>query len=398
MRWMQSIRIEDRKLLSMNKRIMHRVIGDVINNKWQSEDKMNAFANAKAFKDTVLIVNPKSAGGSTGNNWNRIYNILERVFGKNSAKVVFTKKPGDGTILTRRFLSMGFKNIIAIGGDGTINEVANGFFFYPEHPLNRMRNTIDNNGNKNNNTMFFDSSSNPLKPINPSAVMTFLPCGTRNVLTKSLGLPDYSIVMHCSQALLDKPTRTNRIDVIRATVTDLNDHSKSVTRLFLNAAEIGFGSKIIDRSKKIRDKINSRIISTTSSIVGTLPFYESNLCEISVDNGREDIITKMTMLVVANGKYLAGGFKAAPHAHMSDGLLDLVVLKDSASFKMLDDLVHIKNGNYINDNNILYMQAKTVSVNSKEGWKDVTVTVDGEPIGILPAVFELYQKSLCIRI
>jgi diacylglycerol kinase family enzyme len=106
----------------------------------------------------------------------------------------------------------------------------------------------------------------------------------------------------------------------------------------------------------------------------------------------------MTMLVVANGKCLGGGFKAAPHAHISDGLLDLVVLKDSASFKMLDDLVHIKNGNYINDNNILYRQAKTVSVNSKEGWKDVTVTVDGEPIGILPAVFELYQKSLCIRI
>jgi diacylglycerol kinase (ATP) len=380
----------------MNKRVTHRVIGDVINNKWQSEDKRNAFANAKALKDTVLIVNPKSAGGSTGNNWNRIYNILERVFGKNSAKVVFTKKPGDGTILTRRFLSMGVKNIVAIGGDGTINEVANGFFSYPEHPLSRMHNTIESKGNKNNNTMFFYSSSNPLKPINPSAVMTFLPCGTRNVLTKSLGLPDG--VMHCSQVLLDKPIRTKRIDVIRATVTDFNDHSKSVTRLFLNAAEIGIGAKIIDRSKKIRDKINSRIISTTSSIVGTLPFYESNLCEISVDNGREDIITKMTMLVVANGKYLGGGFKAAPHAHMSDGLLDLVVLKDSASFKMLDDLVHIKNGNYINDNDILYMQAKTVSVNLKEGWKDVTVTVDGEPIGVLPAVFELYQKSLCMRI
>lgn len=380
----------------MNKRIMHRVTGDVNNNKWQSDNK-NAFANAEAFKDTVLIVNPKSAGGSTGNNWNRIQNILEKVFGKNFAKVVFTKKPGDGTILTRRFLSKGFKNIITIGGDGTINEVANGFFFYPEHPLSRMHNTTDSIGNKNNNnTIFLDSPSNRLKPINPAAVMTFLPCGTRNVLTKSLGLPDG--VMHCSQALLDKPIRTKRIDVISATVTDFNDHSKTVTRLFLNAAEIGVGAKIIDRSKKIRDKINSRIISTTSSIVCTLPFYESNLCEISVDNGREDIITKMTMLVVANGEYLGGGFKAAPHARISDGRLDLVVLKDSGSLKILDDLVHIKGGNYINDNDILYMQAKGVSVTSKEGRKDVTVTVDGEPIGILPAVFKIYQKSLCIRI
>jgi diacylglycerol kinase family enzyme len=221
---------------------MSRVTSDVSNNKWQSDNKEDAFANAEAFKDTVLIVNPNSAGGSTGNNWNSIYNTLEKVFGKNSTKVVFTKKPGDGTILTRRFLSKGFKNIIAIGGDGTINEVANGFFFYPEHLLSRMHNTADsignkNENNKNNNTIFFDSSSNRLKAINPDAVMTFLPCGTRNVLTKSLGLPDG--VMDCSQALLDKPTRTKRIDVIRATVTDLNDHSRSVTRLFLNAAEIG---------------------------------------------------------------------------------------------------------------------------------------------------------------
>src|ERR1044072_3781490 len=72
------------------------------------------------------------------------------------------------------------------------------------------------------------------------------------------------------------------------------------TRIFLNAAELGVGAEIIDRSKKIRDKVKSRIVSTVSSVVTTLPTYESNLCEISIDDGREKILTNMTMAVIAN--------------------------------------------------------------------------------------------------
>ena len=54
----------------------------------------------------------------------------------------------------------------------------------------------------------------------------------------------------------------------------------------------------------------------------------------------------MTMGVIANGKYLGGGFKAAPHASVSDGLLDIVILNNSGSFKMLEELISMKNGNY----------------------------------------------------
>ncbi|MGC1132386.1 MAG: diacylglycerol kinase family protein [Nitrososphaeraceae archaeon] len=56
-----------------------------------------------------------------------MYAQIKNILGE-SPKVAFTKKSGDGTILTRGFLKNGFKNIVAIGGDGLINEVANGFF------------------------------------------------------------------------------------------------------------------------------------------------------------------------------------------------------------------------------------------------------------------------------
>jgi len=77
--------------------------------------------------ETVLIVNPNSCGGSTGKNWESLYNQIKEILGENP-EVAFSQKSGDGTSLTRDFLRKGFKKIVALGGDGTINEVANGFF------------------------------------------------------------------------------------------------------------------------------------------------------------------------------------------------------------------------------------------------------------------------------
>ena len=77
--------------------------------------------------ETVLIVNPNSCGGLTGKNWESLYNQIKDIFGE-KPEVVFSQKSGDGTTLTRDFLRRGFKKIVALGGDGTINEVANGFF------------------------------------------------------------------------------------------------------------------------------------------------------------------------------------------------------------------------------------------------------------------------------
>jgi diacylglycerol kinase family enzyme len=122
-----------------------------------------------------------------------------------------------------------------------------------------------------------------------------------------------------------------------------------------------------------------------------VPAYESNLCEFSIDR-RKRMQTNMTMGVVANGKFLGGGFLVAPRANVSDGFLDIVVLKDSGSLKMLDELVNIKTGNYSNDDNILYAQARRITIKSKE--RDVTVTIDGEPVGILPVTFQVIPEAL----
>src|SRR5829696_5101284 len=72
----------------------------------------------------LIIVNPKSAGGSTRSNWSAIASDLRAHFGP--FKVAFTKSAGDGITLALNAAESGHEFIIACGGDGTVNEVANG--------------------------------------------------------------------------------------------------------------------------------------------------------------------------------------------------------------------------------------------------------------------------------
>jgi diacylglycerol kinase (ATP) len=338
--------------------------------------------------ETALVVNPNSRGGLTGKNWETLYNEIKGIFGENPL-VAFSQKSGHGTALTRDLLRRKFKKIIAIGGDGTINEVVNGFF-------EEIRSRSQAPGKKNDAERTHASSD--LKPINSEAMMGVVPAGSRNVLAKSLDLPD-GIVECCQRFVNGKP---QKIDVISALVTIASAEAQAhhpnevTTRIFLNAAEIGVGAEIIDKSKKIRDKIKSRMISTISSVIATLPTYESNLCELSMDDGMQTLLSKMTMGVVANGRYLGGGFKAAPRASVSDGLLDITILKNSGSFKMLDGFADMKgDADYTDNNDIFYKKCKKVSIESKE--RNITVTVDGEPLGILPGIFEVHQNALNLK-
>lgn len=227
--------------------------------------------------------------------------------------------------------------------------------------------------------------------VNPEGVLWIIPSGTRNVLAASLGLKHRAIdaFMHI------KHMKKRSIDVIGVILTDNKNHRATQNRIVLNAAEIGFGAEIIDRAKKIRSKVKSRLLSTAAGIISTVPTYESNESEFIIDG--TSISTKLTMAVVANGNYLGGGFNAAPRASMSDGLLDLVITKNSGSFKILNKLIPLGgDSQYSDQDDILYYQASQVLLKSKQ--RQVTLSLDGEPVGILPAVFRVYENILNIKV
>ena len=327
--------------------------------------------------ELILIVNPNSQGGTTGKNWNLTYEKIKK-FLPTPHRIVFTKKANDGTNLTRKLLKKGYNNIAAIGGDGTINEVANGFFNI--NPKNRS--ALD--------PMKFRPEPK-LSPVNAKAALWIIPSGSRNVLASSLGILHQGInSFRCISHM-----KKRKIDVIGVTIADSNNPASTRSRIVLNAAEIGVGAEIISRSKRVRGKINNRFLSTVAGIISTLPTYESNECDIIMDGGRK-ITSNVTMAVVANGKFLGGGFNAASRAKITDGKLDVVIMKNSGSLKMLQKLVEMKgDSEYLDEEDILYYQASQVMFLPKN--RNMTVSLDGEPVGILPAVFKLYHNALTIN-
>jgi diacylglycerol kinase family enzyme len=337
----------------------------------------NTNDNSK-FNDLIFILNPNSQGGNTGKNWDDTYSKIKEFLPTNH-QIIFTKKTNDATLMTRKLLKEGYKNIVAVGGDGTINEVANGFFY---------------NRSSRNNSVTISSGFKPrshLKSVNPDGVLHIIPSGSRNVLAASLRLQYEGIdsFMHINEM------KKSKIDVIGVTTADKDDPTLTRNRIVLNAAEIGVGAEIINRSKKVRTRVKSRLISTVASIISTVPTYESNSCEIILDSDKT-ISSNLTMGIIANGQFLGGKFNAAPKANMSDGLMDLVILKNSGSLKMLDKLVSLKgDDSYTEEDNILYYQVSQVTLLSKG--RNMTVTLDGEPIGILPASFKVYHNALSLK-
>jgi YegS/Rv2252/BmrU family lipid kinase len=324
-------------------------------------------SSIKSNQDTLVIINPKAAGGNNESNIGIFSSLLKKQIGE-KIKIIITKKSGDATKYTRQYLKKNFKKIIAIGGDGTLNEVANGFF---EDSIKFPLNSKD---------------FHKLISISSEAILGIVPAGTRNILAKSLNIPlDPQII--CNKI---NKMRPKKIDII--SVFLYNSKPRYKKRICLNAAEIGIGAEIIDRSKIVREKINSRIVSTALGIISTVPSYQSNKCEIILDKGKKKIITNMTMAIVANGIYLAGGFRPAYNAKINDGLLDLVMVKDSGSLKFLSSLIDIKKEDHSDKQNIIYEQAKTISIRSLD--REVTVSIDGEPIGNLPASFHIHKRIL----
>ena len=106
----------------------------------------------------------------------------------------------------------------------------------------------------------------------------------------------------------------------------------------------------------------------------------------------------MTMAMVSNGSIMGGGFNAATRAEMNDGLLDTIIVKDSSSFKILDKLVDIKRGeeSIANQDGIYYGQSQAIALLS-DIENNITVSVDGEPIGILPSYFKVFSLSINIK-
>lgn len=301
---------------------------------------------------TTVIVNPKSQGGRLGKRWADVADTIGRAFPFDEA---ITRAPGDATRLTREALRAGAERVVAIGGDGTVNEVVNGFF--------------DEAG----------------APIAPEASFALLPFGTGGDFRRTLGLPTEL----AAAARVIAENRRRRIDVGRLTFT--SPSGERVHRLFANIASFGV-SGVVDRLVNEGSKRFGRLAFMLATARATWS-YRNQRVQLTFD-GADRIEATINTVAVANGRYFGGGMMVAPEAELDDGMFDVVAMGDFGFGDLLKSGRRLYQGTHLAMDKVTSRRAKVVEAEGVEPGAVIELDVDGECPGRLPARFELCAGAL----
>lgn len=299
------------------------------------------------------IVNPTSGGGRTRKIWPR---IAERMR-ENGFRLHLheTSHVGDATDIARRIVAEGVRDIAVVGGDGTLNEVVNGILEEDEVA------TAD-------------------------VVLSLVPCGTGRDFARSLGIrgPEHAIEVIRTGSV-------KAVDVGSITYAKANAQSR---RYFVNVADVGLGAETAawmnGSSKRLGGFLGYLIAATRTILV-----FSGRPARVMVDN----VIVHdgpVGMVVMANGKYFAGGMLIAPDASLCDGQFDIFVLDDVPKRMLLLSLLpKVYRGKHVGHPAVHYYQGGSVEIQSPES---LPFEVDGEQPGSTDISVTVRRGSLKVRV
>ena len=309
----------------------------------------------------LVIINPSSASGSTGEAWPAIASDLRSEFG--AFQTAFTKVRGDAASIAADAARKGTKLIIACGGDGTISEVANGIL-----------------------------------ASGKDAELGILPSGTGGDFRRSLEIPSQTR----AAARILREGRTRRIDAGRISLIDY--YGAEAMRYFVGVASCGISTKVIERVKAggpgwlpaSTPKWLGGRISFGASLLHTALRTEATRLLVQLDDARERQLV-VTNLCIANARYFGGGMKIAPEAKLTDGKFDVVGVGDLGAMKIFTSAPRIYSGSHLSMPEVSHGLARKVTVRPAERDAQIDLEVDGELPGRLPATFQIIPAALRVR-
>jgi len=302
-----------------------------------------------------VIVNPVSANNTTGKEWPQFSSILsEKGY---EFEAALTEYPGHATELCRQALLSGYGTIMSVGGDGTMNEVVNGFF---------------EDG----------------RPVSENSRLVVFSRGTGCDFIKALGIKKG---MEQLLEILER-NRERIIDV--GCVRFAGDSEAELsTRYFLNVADIGIGAETANRVNRHSKRMKG-FLSFLLGAVGTIILYKNKDFEVVID---EDIVLKerLNSVIIANGRYFGGGMKVAPEALLDDGVFDIIIFGNLSKPDLIKSFPLIYDGKHLEHPKLRFYKGSRVRV--KSGGKGL-IEVDGEIPGSDDAEFVILPKALKILV
>jgi len=283
-----------------------------------------------------VILNPR-AGSVTNRE-----KVLSQLAQLNPMALRITRKAGDAEKWARNAVRAKYDYIVVAGGDGTLNGVVNG-----------------------------------LATAAKNVRIGIVPLGTGNDFARTLGLP-FSIEQNID---ILRSGRTKRIDLVRV-------KSKRI-RYFVNVSAGGFSGMV---DEKITPKIKRTWgpLAYIRGAAAALPKLHAYHTQILL-NDDEQLSAELYNVVVANGRFVAGGLPIAPDADPSDGLLEVVLIPKLGAPEIALLAAEIVLGKHLSSNATVFRRAKKISVRSRPG---MCFNVDGELVGNAPAVFQILPRAL----
>ena len=326
-----------------------------------------------------FIVNPNSKSGKTKKMWE--LSILPKVLNLfPNANWSFTYNLFEASLLASHAKNFGYDIVVAVGGDGTINEVVNGL--------------MGNNLNQSNHTLpkIFGTTLNLAPHDCPSSfkpALACIPVGTGCDFIKSLQIPNNVEValkiiqsgnlIDCDVGLIEFPK-----------ITD----SRPNLRYFINIAGCGANGETVKRineSKRIFGRKGTFLVAAIQTVLKNRNFP----VQISYDNEASFSID-LRVLFVCNGQYCGGGMRVSKMASLQSGKFRIIQIKKMNKFKSLLLINRLYSGDYSGvENDIIEREAHSIMISADEN-HSIPTESDGEQPGFLPAKFSILPSALSV--
>jgi YegS/Rv2252/BmrU family lipid kinase len=303
-----------------------------------------------AIARAKVIVNPVAGASTTYRKWPRISSLLNHI--GLPFEFQYTEGVGHAIELAREAAGNGCQFLVAVGGDGTVNEVANGIL-----------QTKELNG----------------------ATIGIISTGTGGDFIRSIGI-ERNYLKACSCL-----TGTQR-KLIDVGYVEYSRNGQRRKRYFINSAGVGFDAAVSETSNHM-PKVLGGTIPYLMGLLKSLVSYRNKPVKMKMDEREES--GRILSVVVANGRYFGGGMRVAPEADISDGLLDVVSVGDIGKLELLRVFPTIYKGTHINHPKVRMQRATSVMVESEE---KILVHADGEYLGEGPVTFGLIPSALSIAV
>lgn len=310
--------------------------------------KLHRMKKKVTREEWLTIINPNAGNGKGKKDWSRI----SMLFSKNDIPVVsrFTERKGHAIEFAREGISDGFRKIISVGGDGTLNEVINGIFTQEEVP--------------------------------PADIVTgMIPVGTGNDWGRMFGIP---LVYEGAVEII----RENRQTLHDTGVITYHEGNEKHKRYFINIAGLGFEALVVSKTNRKKEKGKSSKAIYLFNLLSSLIAYRKVVADITID-GRK-VTSTIFSINVGNGRYCGGGMRQTPDALPDDGMLDITVIKDMSRFEIIRSLKLLYDGTILSHPKVDGYRSKELIVESESL---LYAEADGESLGHTPCEFSIIPSS-----